>query len=217
MGINHTHDHSHIRIKKQHFEDAANAMIEDDELYHRGGLEKGMNLKTVFSRLDWDAEFDKKTGDLINLETYRERPGGMEGMAYAIGPYVEGGSYIKMVAHTDGEIVFRWFFDGDECIEQELSSRGGIEIWKPEAAAKNTFKVKADIQSEFVFEIRAESQEDAERLLAKKLRNKMRAALEDGTSFMSTTRLKKCKIQTRPKKKKKASKRKSTKKKNGRK
>lgn len=207
MGINHTHQHSDIRIKKKHLDDAADAMIGDDTLNSIVDLDATMNIETVFKCLDWECKFDKHSGDLADLSTSSERPYGMEEMAHAIAPYVEAGSYIRMIAHTDGDIVFRWFFDGNQCIEQEMYSRGGIEIWTPEAAAKNTFKVNVDIQSRFVFDVRADSQEEAEELLAKKLRNKMRAALEDGTYFMSTTRLKRCDIHS--KKTAKAAKKKS--------
>src|SRR5260221_6020483 len=67
----------------------------------------------------WYVEIDEETGDIDGIKAAEEAcdNGDEGGLFKTLGSYVEAGSYIH--ASNSENVIWRWFFDGEQCHEQE--------------------------------------------------------------------------------------------------
>lgn len=83
---------------------------------------KAETLEEALGAWRWES-YTNDNGDIDGLYFQGEKSGQDEYLFLAIAPYVKDGSYIAMRGE-DGDI-WRWYFDGQTCIEQT-----GKVIWE---------------------------------------------------------------------------------------
>lgn len=88
----------------------------DFDWVNSDGMRESTTLEEMLKVWRWDPLLDKK-GNIHFLDFTGEKFGDDNVLFRHLAPFVKAGSYIAMIGEDNA--IWRWYFDGSECIEQE--------------------------------------------------------------------------------------------------
>lgn len=80
-------------------------------------VHRAKTLSEALCAWRWEASVDEASGDIVGISFIGQKSGDDELLFEAIAPFVEPGSNIVIIG--EDQHIWRWYFDGSTCSEQD--------------------------------------------------------------------------------------------------